>query len=533
MKESAKKLAIFFSLLCLFACISRIPRDPGILVRDLMDSPPHLNPYTNTSAYAGGVYAYIFESLLTIDNTTLVPKPWIAESWEVSPDGLVYTFHIRNDVVWSDGIPMTADDVVYSFATLMDPKVDAAAQRSYLKDLDHAEKLDDYTVRFVFKRLYFRALEQVGYQPIIPRHIFDNGMDFNTHPANRRPIGTGPFILSEWDQGRYIMLARNERYWNREHMPQLKGMQFFIIPDMNTSFQYLKKGGLDYSDDLRAIQWTRQTESSEFSERFKKHEFFPPGLSYIGWNERRPFFKDRRVRQAMSMLLDRQKIVDKLQYGHAKLVSGPGYYYGSSYDQSIAPWPHDPVRAAALLDAAGWKDHDGDGIRDKDGVPFRFELIYGSGSPGGDRVGTILREDLAQMGIEMALRPLEFSVLIKMLMSDSYDASMIAWSGGLPESDNYQLFHSSQIDGGSNRIGFSNAEADRLMEDIRATIDPEKRKMLQYKLHALFHEEEPYTFLYIRASLAAVDRRFTDVTGYPMGFDLTEWGFKPELRYME
>lgn len=528
-----KAVTMMLALVCLSACVARIPRDPGVLVRNLLDDPPHLNPYTNTSAYAGAVYGYIYESLLSIDNTTLAPKPWIAESWDVSPDGLAYTFHIRHDVTWSDGVPFTADDVIYSFKTLMDPKVDAAAQRSYFKDLDRVEKVDHYTVRFVFKRLYFRAVEQCGYLSIIPKHIFDNGMDFNTHPANHRPIGTGPFVLGEWDYGRYIQLSRNERYWNHPHMPKLKGMQFVIISDTNTSFQYLKKGGLDYSDDLRAIQWLRQTESPEFNARFKKYKFFPPGLSYIGWNGKRPFFKDRRVRQAMSMLLDRQKIVDKLQYGQAMLVSGPGYYYGPGYDRSIAPWPYDPARAAKLLDEAGWQDHDGDGIRDKDGVPFQFELVYGSGSPGGDRIGTILREDLAKMGIEMSLRPLEFSVLIKMLMSDSYDASLLAWAGGLPESDNYQIFHSSQIDGGSNRIAFSNPEADRLMEEIRVTINPEKRKALQYKLHALLHEEEPYTFLYIRASLAAVDRRFTDVVDYPMGFDLTEWGFKPELRYME
>lgn len=528
-----KKIAATLLLFCLAACISRIPRDPGILVSNLLDDPAHLNPYTSTSAYAAGVYGYIYESLLTTDNTTLAIKPRIAKSWEVSKDGLSYTFHMHRDVTWSDGKPLTADDVVFSVETLMNPKVDAAAKRSYYADLDHVEKLDDYTVRFVFKRLYFRALEWSGFLDILPKHVFGDGQDFNTHSANSAPVGSGPFVLSEWERGRYILLTRNERYWDRARMPKLKGIQYVIIPDMNTSFQYLKKGGMDYSDDIRPIQWMRQTESKKFNERFEKYKYFPTNLQFIGWNEKRPFFKDRRVRQAMSMLLDRQKIVDKLQYGHAMLVSGPGYYFGASYDPSIKPWPYDSARAAKLLDAAGWKDHDGDGVRDKDGVPFQFELIYGSGSPTGDRVGSILREELAKMGIEMSPRPMEFSALLNMLMSGNYDSSLLGWAGGMPESDNYQIFHSSQIDGGSNRIAFSNPEADRLMEEIRITIDAEKRKALQYKLHALFHEEEPYTFLYLRAYLAAIDRRFTDVTPYPMGFDITEWGFRPELRYME
>ncbi|PIR20948.1 MAG: hypothetical protein COV45_03545 [Deltaproteobacteria bacterium CG11_big_fil_rev_8_21_14_0_20_47_16] len=528
-----KRTIVALLALAFVSCISRIERDPGILVRNLMDDPAHLNPYTNTSAYASQVYAYIYESLLVADNTTLAPKPWIATSWEVSPDGLSYTFHMRHDVTWSDGKPLTADDVLFSVETMMNPKVDAAAQRSGYKDLDHVEKIDDYTVRFVFKRLNFRAFEMAGYLTIIPKHVFGDGHDFNTHPANFSPIGSGPFVLAGWERGRYVNLRRNDQYWNHEHLPRLKGIQYVIIPDSNTSFQYLKKGGMDYSDNLRSVQWVRQTESAKFKERFKKYKFFPPGLAYIGWNEKKPFFADRRVRQAMTMMLDRQKIVDKLQYGQAMLVSGPGYYFGVSYDRSIQPWPYDSKRAVQLLDAAGWIDHDGDGIRDKDGVPFRFELVYGSGSPTGDRVGTILREDLSQIGIDMTPRPLEFSALIKMILAKDFDATFLGWSGGFPESDHYQLFHSSQIDGGSNNISFSNKEADRLMEQIRATIDPNKRKELHYMLHALLHEEEPYTFVYLPPALAAVDRRFTDVTAYPMGFDITEWGFKPVLRYME
>jgi peptide/nickel transport system substrate-binding protein len=247
----------------------------------------------------------------------------------------------------------------------------------------------------------------------------------------------------------------------------------------------------------------------------------------------KPYFKDKRVRQALTLLLNREKIAERIAYGQVKLVSGPGYPFGPGYDPSIEPYPFDPVRAKALLDAAGWVDHDGDGIRDKDGVPFRFIMLYGSGSPTGDRVGSIFREELKNVGIDMEPRPMEFSALIKLIMSREFGAVMLGWSGGLTESDNYQIFHSSQIDGGSNMIHFSNPAADELMVTIRVTLDPEKRKALEYQLHALMHDEEPYTFLYIQASLAAVDRRFTNVIAYPMGLDPTEWGYRPELRYME
>lgn len=519
-------LLVFFS-----ACMSRIPRDPGILVRDLHSEPSHFNPYTATDAYSGMVSGYIYESLLQVDNQTLKPKAWIAKSWEISPDGLSYTFFLRDDVRWSDGVKFTADDVVYSFNTLMDKKVDAAAHRSYLQDVKHVEKVGDNAVRFLFARPYFRALEQVGYLTIIPKHIFDNGMEFNTHPANRRPVGTGPYVLAKWDAGKSILLERNPLYWGK--VPQIKGVQFLFISDVNTAFQFLKKGGMDISTDLRAVQWIRQSESPKFKERFEKYKFFPPGLAYIGWNEAKPYFKDKQVRQALTMMLNRQKIADRIAYGQVKIVSGPSYPFGPGYDPSIEPYPFDPVRAKKLLDAAGWVDHDGDGIRDKEGIPFRFIMMYGSGSPTGDRVGSIFREELKNIGIDMEPRPMEFSALLKVLMSGEFDAMMLAWAGGLTESDNYQIFHSSQIDGGSNRINFSNPEADKLMEAVRVTLDPEKRKKLQYELHALMHDQEPYTFLYIPASLGAVDRRFTNVIAYPMGFDPTEWGYRPELRYME
>lgn len=515
------------------ACVSHIPRDPGILVREISIDPPLLNPILETDVYARAVSSTIFESLLTTDNQTLKPKPWIASRWVVSPDGLTYTFYLRDDVRWSDGVPLTAADVVYSYDRIMDPKVDAASLRNYYNDISKVEALDDHTIRFHFARPYFLALDFCGGMPIIPKHIFDNGHAFNDHPANHQPVGTGPYMLSRWERGKYIQVVRNPLYWNKEKTPRIIGYQFLIIPEQTTAFQMLKKGGLDLMDSMRPVQWVRQTSSAKFEERFKKYKFFPPGLSYIGWNNARPFFSDKRVRQAMSMLLNRQKIVEKISLGQAQLVSGPNYYYGPAYDRTITPYPFDIDGAKRLLDAAGWTDHNGDGIRDKDGVPFHFSFLYGSGSPAGERIGSILREELAKVGIQMELRPLEYSALTKLILARDFDALAMAWGGGSVETDNYQLFHSSQIKDGSNLVAFNNPKADDLMVHIRSELDPEKRQQLQYQLHALLHEEEPYTFMHMIASLAAVDRRFTDVVAYPMGFDLTEWGFQNQLRYME
>lgn len=519
--------------LLLTACSLRIARDPGILVRDLHSEPPVLNPIIETNADAQTVSAAIFESLITKDNTTLEPKPWIASRWKISADGLTYTFYMRRDVTWSDGVPLTAADVVYSYERIMDPKVDAAPLRSYYSDIAKVDAIDSHTVRFHFARPYFLALDFCGGMPIIPKHIFNDGQEFNTHSAGYAPIGSGPFVLSHWERGQYLLLERNPNYWNTEKMPGIKGMQFLIVPEQNTAFQLLKKGGLDVMMNMRPVQWIRQTSSTKFNERFEKYKFFPPGLTYIGWNNAKPYFSDKRVRQAMSMLLNRPKIVEKISLGQAKLISGPNYYYGPSYDKTVEPYPFDPAQARRLLDAAGWKDHDGDGLRDKDGLPFRFTFLYGSGSPAGERIGSIMREELSKVGIDMELHPMEFTALVKLIMARDFDALAMAWAGGGVEGDNYQLFHSSQIEQGSNRIGFKNAKADDLIVRIRSELNPQKRQQLQYELHAVLHDEEPYTFMHMLATLAAVDRRFTNVVAYPLGFDLSEWGYQSALRYME
>jgi len=224
----------------------------------------------------------------------------------------------------------------------------------------------------------------------------------------------------------------------------------------------------------------------------------------------------------MTMLLDRDSILKNLRYGFGRVVSGNFFYESPDYDRTIEPWPYDPAKAAALLDEAGWMDSDGDGIRDKDGVPFRFEFTMTSGSQFADQMSTILKEELAKVGIEMSIRPLEWALFTKMLDDRNFDAVIMGWS--LPvEADPYQVWHSSQTEKGSNFIGFTNREADLIIEEARVTFEKEKRVQLYRRFHQIMHEEQPYTFLFVNESLVAVDRRFESVNVYPLGLDTSEW----------
>jgi len=488
------------------------------LIRHIGAEPATLNPVTATDLYESTINGYVYESLLKRDNRTLDLVPLLAESYEVSPDRLSYLFTLKEGLKWQDGETLTPADVVFTFNIVRDESVDAPHLRNYFRNLEEVKALDARRVRFTFSEPYFKSLEMIGGQSIIPQHVFSKG-DFNTHPAGRAPQGSGPYRFVRWETGKEIVLERNRDYWGE--MPHLDRIVFKIITDETVALQVLKRGEMDLMA-LTPVQWMKQTEGSKFNRTFDKLKYYLPGYSFIGWNARRPVFRDRDVRRAMTMLLDRESILKNLRYGFGRVVSGNFFYESPDYDRTIEPWPYDPEKAAALLDGAGWVDSDGDGIRDKDGIPFRFEFTMTSGSQFADQVATILKEELAEVGIEMSIRPLEWALFTKMLDDRSFDAVIMGWS--LPvEADPFQVWHSSQTEKGSNFIGFANSEADSIIEKARVTFDKGKRVQLYREFHRIMHEEQPYTFLFVNESLVAVDRRFQNVNVYPLGIDTGEW----------
>ena len=510
-------------LLVLAGCTWRVVRDPLVLVETLPVDPPTLNPILATDTSSSTVNRYIYESLLERDNKTLELVPHLAKRWEVSADHLSYTFWLREGVRWHDGQPLTVDDIIYSFERIRDPKVDAARIRNYFRDVKRIEKVGTHAVRFVYAHPYFKALEICGGAPIVPKHIFEDGSDFNTHSANRHPIGTGPYRFVEWKTGRRIRLERFDGYWGKT--PRITGVVYKIVPDQTVAFQLLKKGALDLST-VRAIQWVRQTESAAFAQKFVKHRYYLPNYSYIGWNMRRPFFSDKRVRQAMTMLVNRQAILEKIQFGQGEVTVSNFYRFGRNYDGSIQPYPYNPEEASRLLDEAGWIDHDGDGLRDSDGVPFRFSLLISSGNRFGRSLGLFLREDLYKVGIEMEIRQLEWAAMLKLVQEHNFDAVSMAWATPLEE-DPYQVWHSSQAEKGSNIIGFVNLRADQIIERARREFDPHRRAILYQAFQRIVHEEQPYTFLFTTPSLVVVAKRFDDVVDYRLGLDPLEWKIGP------
>jgi peptide/nickel transport system substrate-binding protein len=495
------------------------PVDGDWLIYHLSAEPATLNPITASDAYENTVNSgNVYETLIERNNETLELDPVLAESWEISEDKLTYTFKLRQNVKWQDGEPFTSKDVVFSYQTIMNPKVDSPQLRAYYQEIRDVVAIDDHTVRFTYARPYFLALEFCGGMPIVPKHVFEEG-DFNTNPAGRDPVGTGPYKFLKWTTGREIVLEKNTDYWGEQ--PRLNRIVFRIITDSSVSLQVLKREELDVSG-LTPIQWARQTSSKSFEEKFDKLSYFRPNYSFIGWNLRKPFFSDKLVRQAMTHLVDRELILQKILFDLGAVVTNPFYINSPEYNKSITPYPYDPKKAYELLQQAGWTDTNGNGIRDKDGVEFKFEFLIPAGSETGEKIATILKEELDKTGISMDIRKTEWAVFTTRLNEHNFDAVTLAWSMGV-ESDPYQIWSSTQADKGSNFVGFVNEEADRLIEAARKEFDRDKRIEMYRRFAEIVHEEQPYTFMFCNKSTVAVNKRFENVVVYPLGIDPTEW----------
>ncbi len=511
------------------------PGDEGDwLVWGFRVEPRTLNPIS-TDQYAIWItIPYIFEPLLAYDYDESRLKPFLAESSNVSDDGLQITFRLREDIHFSDGVPVTTDDVIFTYETIVNPQVDAANIANSYAEVEKVVKVDERVVKFFMKKPYFKSLENLSFtwsMGILPKHIYEfiDASEFNKHRSN--PIGSGPYVFEKWDVGREIVLHRNEKYWGPE--PKLKKIVWRFISNPVACVQALRSHEVDIMIP-EPEQFAGLVKDEQFKKEFYCLSYWTPWTPfyYIGWNHNTKFFGDRRVRLAMTHAINREQIVSRLLEGYGQTITGPFYIHGPQNDPNIEAWPYDLEKARKLLDEAGWVDTDGDGLRDKGGVPFRFEFMYSTSYVLYERLAKLLKDDLLKIGVELVPGPCEWSILMGRLNDRDYEAVVAGWGGDMLD-DPYQMFHSSQIaNKGSNYVGFNNAHADALIEEARRTIEDAKRNKLYHQLHRLLHEEQPYTFLFTRPTFRFLDRRFENVKIHKLGLKYWEWYVpKAEQRY--
>jgi len=489
-----------------------------------------LTPYIAGDIYASRIAEYVLESLLTIDPVTLEFKPWIAESWAVSDDGMTITYNLRDDVVFADGHPMDSSDVVFTYEWLMNPKVDAPRMRStYLEKLEYVKALDKYTVQFKYREPYFQALTVTGlYLQILPEHWVKQ---FSVEEYNKEPgllFGSGPYKLAiaptEWEPGSgKIEVVRNDNYWGPR--PALDRVIWREILDDNARLVAFRNREIDRLGIL--AEWYRDLSNDESLREQKdlfEFEYVSRGYSYIGWNQdkdgRPTPFADKRVRQAMTLLIDRQAMASRIYDNLVSPATGPFSPLGWQVDPSIEPWPYDPERAKKLLAEAGYIDRDGDGqIESEEGEPFEFEFIYSANSTSNTRLAEMMRDSMKQAGIKMTLNALDWPAMQQKLGDRTFDAIILGW-GGAVDTDLYQMFHSSQIDdGGNNYYAHRSEKLDAVIEQARGTVARDKGQPLWREAHAILHEEQPYTFMFNPKTVIMVDKRVQNVMPTKLGLN--------------
>jgi len=473
--------------------------------------------FINLSKILGNDYFVSFDGIQNLKTDPLVDKKRLAayakEYLPAIEHNPVIIFHLRPDVRFHDGHIFGARDVRFTYEAIMDPK-NLSPRTSDYEPIKGVEVIDPLTLRIVYKRLYSPALGTWG-MGILPEHILNpealrkeaallgkdpDKFSMRQSAFDRHPMGCGPFVFKEWKSDQFIDLNRFEDYW--EGSPHYKRYVMRIIPDLLTQEMEFYAGTLDSYQ----VQ-PHQVERLKKDPRFQSFSGTSFGYTYIGYNMRRAPFNDVRVRRALGMAIDVNKIIDYVLYNQGERITGPFPKQTDYYDHKVQPLPYDPKGALDLLRGAGWL-RNREGWLEKDGKRLEFTLITNSGNDIRKAILAIAQDGWKQIGVNVRTDILEWSVFIQERVHKlDFDALILGWVMGI-DPDLYQIWYSSQTHPYQlNFVGFKNREADDLIIKIRQEYNHEKQVEFCHRLHKIIAREQPYTFLYVGKWTAVLDKR--------------------------
>ena len=473
--------------------------------------------FVNLLKILGNDYFTSFDGIQHLKTDPLVDKKRLAvyagEYLPATEHNPVIIFHLRPGVRFHDGHIFDADDVRFTYEAIMDPRNLSPRTADY-EPIKEVAVLDALTLRIVYKRLYSPALGTWS-MGILPEHALNKealrkeaellGKDpdkFSMRQSgfDRHPMGCGPFVFEEWKSDQFIDLKRFEDYW--EGSPHYKRYVMRIIPDLLTQEMEFYAGTLDSYQ----VQ-PHQVERLEKDPRFQNFSGTSFGYTYIGYNMRREPFNDVRVRRALGMAIDVNKIIDYVLYNQGERITGPFPKQTDYYDKKVPPLPYDPKGALDLLKKAGWM-RNRKGWLEKDGKKLEFTLITNSGNDIRKAILAIAQDGWKQIGVDVRTDILEWSVFIQERVHKlNFDALILGWVMGI-DPDLYQIWYSNQTHPYQlNFVGFKNRAADDLIIKIRQEYDYEKQVEYCHRLHKIIAHEQPYTFLYVGKWTAVLDKR--------------------------
>ena len=494
------------------------PRDGGTLVRRLDADVVTVNPVVSTSRYDRYVAQYLFTPVIHLDRD-LQPIPALAKSWEVSEDGLLYTFKLNEKATFSDGTPVRATDFLFTLAKIVDPASEAvqiAGAFEYL-DLAHSRAVDDHTVEVRFRRSLATQLTRFNDVLVIPEHFYSKGnfrVDYND-----RAVGSGPYKLVKREAGKEVVVERRADYWDRK--PYIQTVKFKIINDHGTAFNALKLGDVDETL-VPSDTWLRERSNPAVTRTIEFQRFYTLNYNYIAWNNRHPLLSDRRVRRALAHSIPVDSVIQDLYHGTARAMSGPFTPDEWAYNPTVPVLRYDPIEAKRIFQEAGWTDTNGDGVLDRGGQPFKLELLIMSGSATTRQFAQMVQSEFKKAGVQLDVVVMDGAMAIQRIVSGNYQAAYLSWDLD-PDPDPYALFHSSQFPPrGQNFVFYANAEADKLIDEARMELDLSKRKDLYWRLHEILARDQPYAWIVQVSAKWGLNKRVRGVTT-SRGFGFFLW----------
>jgi peptide/nickel transport system substrate-binding protein len=464
------------------------------------------NPVTNTALITSEVMNFLLFTPLIQFNERLEPIPALAESWDLEDTGV--TFHLRDDVTWHDGQPVTAEDVLFTFELAKHPDAASLLESAFLTLVESAEVIDPYTIRFDFIAPHSQPMQAFWWPPL-PRHLLADvsAAELAAAPYNRQPVGNGPFRFASWEAGTQVVVEAYEAYPEElGGRPYLDRIVFRVVPEATTRLTEILTGAthVNYSllpDEAQQVEGQNGVELIHFPGR----QFI-----YLGWNNERPPFDNSLVRQAMMYAMDRRAIIDALMFGYAEIATGmiPPW---SPVAPEVEPIPHDPQAALALFAEAGYT-RGPNGVLTRNGQPLQFTILTSEDRLRQD-IAIVIQDQLSQIGAQVEVRTIEFQTMLQQHRARDYDSVLSGWILDTFRVDPNPLFscEEARTPQSANRAAYCNPVADELAATGLRTLDEEEARGVWTEYTEVLAEDQPIAILFWQEQLSAVHQRLQGV----------------------
>lgn len=509
------------------------PGQPGgMLIDAMIGEPSGLISMIAGESASSAISSNIFNKLLKYDKN-LDLEGELAESWQISADQKTITFKLKPNLKWSDGQPLTSSDVLWTWHAVIDEKTGSPYASDY-QLVKKAEAPDPFTFSVTYEQAYAPALDSWAGLQILPKHLLA-GQDLHTTAFARNPVGSSYYKLDSWTHGENLKLSRNPT--SVLGQAKIDNLVTRIIPDSSAQFLELMADNID-SMALDPIKYARIIPARpELKQKLALYKELGNSYTYMGFNLKHKPFDDARVRRAINYAIDKQEIIDGVYLGLGINIASP-YKPGTRWSNpDLKPYPYDPAKARILLQEAGFKDSDGDGVLERDGKPFSFEIITNQNKER-EKSAVLIQRRLKEVGIDVKIRAIEWASFIsRFIKTGDFDVVVLGWSLGL-DPDQYNIWHSSQqAPGQFNFIGYNNPTIDKLLEQGRLELNPDRRMRIYHEFARVLLEDSPIVYLSAGYGLTAIHKRVKGIDNPAppagIGWNSYDWYIPEPLRRSE